>query len=155
FSDSRLWGAEGNLLANLCRSVNFRVDVLAGYRHLNLNEDIRFSQSSTLYGAAVYGFFGDTVTSPDIISLTDHLKTHNEFNCGQVGARAQAAWGRFIGEVSGKVGVGSVFQEVNLRGLTERTGSDGNTDQGPGGLLVLESNRGKRSRREVACISEI
>ena len=82
-------------------------------------------------------------------------KTHNEFNGGQVGAHGEVAWGPFIGDLSGKVGIGSVFQEVNLRGVTERTGSDGNTDQGPGGLLVLDSNRGKRSRHEVAWISEI
>lgn len=149
FSDSRLWGAEANLIG----SGRGGVEWLAGMRFANLKEDIRVSQSSTLLAPGP-GFFGVPVPPPEIVSVTDRFDTINQFYGGQIGARGSLWFGRGAVRVSSKMALGSTYQAVNIRGVTSRTGSDGITFTGPGGLLALETNSGLTSRNHFSYISE-
>jgi len=154
FSDSRLWNAEGNLIANVFHNEHFRGDLLAGFHYIGQDESFRISQSSTFLTGST-GFFGTTVLPPDILSLTDRVETRNEFFGAQIGARGAWQSGRWLANVSGKLGIGNNHQSVNIMGKTQRTGSDGVTLTGPGGLLDLGTNNGFRSRDEFTFASEV
>jgi hypothetical protein len=155
FSDSRLWGAEANALANVYHSAAFRADILAGFRYLGLDENIRISQSSTLLANGTAGFFGTPVLPPDIISITDRFNTRNEFYGGQVGVRGEFCHGRWSLNLLGKVALGSTHEWVNISGSTKQTGPDGVTVGGPGGLLALATNSGLFSRNRFTVAPEV
>jgi hypothetical protein len=154
FADSRLWGAEANLVGNLARDELLEIDLLAGFRYLGLKDELRFDQSSTLLGPSARGFLGRRVVAPDILSVRDFFETHDQFFGGQVGLRGGFRWGRWQTDGLVKVGLGSTWQEVAITGRTLRTGPDGRSELAPGGLYALPSNGGYQERCRVSFIAE-
>ncbi len=155
FSDSRFWGSEANLLVGLYRGEGFRADLLAGFRYLALDENIRISQSSTLLAQGHAGFFGTAVPAPDIVSITDRFNTGNEFYGGQIGVRGEYRLGRWRVGFVGKAAVGSNYETYRVFGVTQMTDSAGKTLTGPGGLYALASNSGVSHQDRIAFAPEV
>jgi hypothetical protein len=157
-SDSSLQGADLNMLCNLCcrpaccptdccatdcsRHAGFRLDVLAGPRWMQLNEDLIITEQLT-----------DTATGTSF-TVVDRFETRNNFYGGQIGARAEWQRGRCFVNLLGKVALGVTQQTVRISGTTvfAEPGAEPSVQQG--GLLALPTNIGSYSRNAFSVIPE-
>ena len=172
-SNSDFQGAQANFLFNLCCSKNccptdaccptdgccptpccvpsgYRVDLIAGFRYLQLNEDLGISENLA---------FLPTVPPPFVpgstIGVYDHFETRNNFYGGQIGARMEWWRGNFFVNVLGVVALGDTQQEVLVNGVTTFTSPTGAVIREPGGLLAQATNIGSRSRDELSFVPEV
>jgi hypothetical protein len=121
---SRIFGFDFDLGKNLCCADSYRVDVLAGFRYLTLNETFRIEESRTrtlqpMVPAALAGFANpaDLTPSPTIASLTDAYTTNNRFIGGEVGGSAEVYEGRWVFSFLGKVAFGRVKEKPEVAGI--------------------------------------
>jgi hypothetical protein len=106
---SFLQSAEVNLLGCLCNSCTFRVNVLAGFRFLELNEKLHVTQE----------FISADGSEED--TWDDEWHTRNQFYGGQLGARATFIRDRFFANVGGLVALGATHQRVDINGSLTQT----------------------------------
>lgn len=99
-----LQGAEVNILGNLADTCGVRVDVLAGFRYLQLNEKLRIEQS----------FVSRDLSELD--TWEDEFATHNYFYGGQIGVRGEYMFERFFVNGNAKLGMGVTEQRVSING---------------------------------------
>ncbi len=144
---SRLWGAESNLRFELARGCLCHVDLLGGFRYLQM-EDALAIDDRTTFDPALAGLGGTTVAS------SDRFTTRNYFYGGQIGAEAELHYGRFFLDTYAKVALGSIREVININGTTVLTSAAGLTTAIPGGLLALPSNSGHNVRYTFAAIPE-
>ena len=151
-SYSRLQGADINALCGLCSGCKYWVQMLAGFRYLNLEEGIAISETTRVNPAlpTASPFFGGST-----IAITDRFDTRNNFYGGQVGLRGEVRRGRMFVEVQGKVALGVTHQTVDLRGSTAITSPDTTTATTPVGFLASGSNSGHYERDRFAVVPEV
>lgn len=121
-----------------------RVDWIVGYRHLQLDDRLSFSETidSQVPGA------------PGTIRLNEQFATENRFNGVQLGIVYEANFRRAWLESMLRVAVGNNSQRVNISGNTSIT-ELGVTDRFTGGLLAQTSNIGSYRQNEFTMIPEI
>lgn len=144
--ETEFWGLEANALKNICCGCNYRVDLLAGFRYLRLDEGLNVTEQVTAIEPEAGG------TS---FLLADTFHTRNHFYGGQVGARLEARRGRFFLDLLGKVALGTTHQVVAINGSTQITAPGEAPVSGRGGLLALPSNIGSRSQNQFAVVPEV
>jgi len=151
-SNSRLQGAEINALCGLCSGCNYWVQLLGGFRYLNLEEGIAISETSRINPALPLGspFFGGST-----ISISDRFDTRNHFYGGQIGLRGEARSGRMFVEIQSKVALGVTHQIVDISGTTAITPPGGEATVIPVGFLASSSNSGRFSRDRFAVVPEV
>jgi hypothetical protein len=111
---SFLQSADVNLVANVCCACCYRVDVLAGFRYLELDEKLQVMQD----------FISSDGTENDL--WNDEWYTRNQFYGGQLGGRARFCRDSFFADVGAGVGLGVTHEAVNINGgLTQTTLSPG------------------------------
>jgi hypothetical protein len=137
-----------------------RLDVLAGFRFLELKEELNITENLVVQpGVPVLGTFPNIGGAPFVggtqIGVRDHFRTENRFYGGQVGLRGEYAFGGglFV-NATGKVAVGVMQQTVDIEGATAVVGPGG-TVVAPGGLLTQTTNIGHYERNEWATVSEV
>lgn len=150
-SRSRFWGADVNYRDNICCGCDYRLDLLAGFRYLNLDEDLTLVERVTNLQTDSAGFPRGTRRI-----TVDRFATDNDFYGGQVGGVAQFRRGRSTLDVRASVALGVTQQELAIDGSTTLT-LPGNavTVVAPGGLLALNSNIGRYSRDEFSVVPEV
>jgi hypothetical protein len=157
-STTRLQGPEANLICNLCCSCGdcsdccqpargYRVDLIGGFRYLDLREGLGVVENSQVLPASP-AFAGDN------ISAFDQFDTRNQFYGGQLGVRAEVRRNRLFANVTGKVALGDTHETVDINGATRITTPGGPAIVRPGGLLALPSNSGRFSRDEFSVVPE-
>jgi len=158
-SGSSLQNGELNLLCNqccrkeTCCAAGFRLDVLAGMRYLELNENLTIAENLL--------FLIDVPEDDPVflagstIRVVDEFTTRNRFYGAQVGARAEWQRGRCFVNVLGKLALGNMHQEVRVTGTTTFTDPGAAPIVQPGGLLAQATNGGRRSRDQFSVVSEI
>lgn len=141
-----LWGAEVNGWKNLTHDspgTTFSIDILAGFRYLDLNQDLEVDSASV---------FRDTITAPflrfasfagNTLQVTDSFSTRNRFYGGQVGVSGKL-WAEpcLLFEGSLKLAVGETQQDLDIGGHQIRTLANGTVIASNGGVLALPSNSG-------------
>jgi hypothetical protein len=139
---TRLWGSEANAVMNWSDRCRSRIDLLAGFRYLDLDEslDIQDFSQSTLY--------------PVISSLTrvDSFDARTQFWGGQFGARTTVAWGRASLALIGKLGLGVSHLSVDRVG--QSIVPSGLVTTLPAGVLVTPDNAGRDTTDRFAVLSE-
>jgi hypothetical protein len=170
-STARLWGMEGDLLANEHKAVvpwgdgpfplgDLRVDLLGGFRYASLTESLSVSQSSAVLAGGAADFAGMPVQTPDVLGIGDGFQARSQFYGGQLGARAEFARGPFYLDVLGKLALGDSHQSVRVTGNTTLlpVGADGLPSGPPltvpGGLLATATNLGRTERDRFAVVPE-
>ncbi len=150
-SRSNFWGGEINYRDNLWCGCNYRTDLIAGFRYLNLDENLTVVERVlTLQTEQPLGF------PPGTRRLTvDRFDTDNDFYGGQVGTVTQFRRDRMTLDVRASVALGVTHQELNIDGSTALTLPNGPTVVAAGGLLALNSNIGRYTRDEFSVVPEV
>jgi hypothetical protein len=145
---SNLWGAEIDLRCNLCCSCGSRLDFLVGPRYLQLDEGLHIQES-------LLGLAGAGTLAGSHITVTDNFETHNHFYGGQVGLDYALTRGMWSLDVTGKLALGEMHQDVNISGSQVIVSPAGAVSVFNGGLLALSSNSGHFSRDRFAVLPEL
>jgi hypothetical protein len=149
-SSSRLQGAEVNGICNICCGCCYRVDLLGGFRYLQLDEGLGMHEDLAV-PLTVPLLGGQT------LGVTDQFGAHNRFYGGQVGAVAEYRRGEYFVDLLGKVALGDMHQVIDIDGSTVfgLPLSGGAPMVAKGGLLALPSNIGQFSRDRFAVVPEV
>jgi hypothetical protein len=142
---ARLLGADGNALFNVLCGPSFRLDLLGGYRYLRLEEGLGVTENLSVPAGLFAG---------NRFVVQDQFSTRNNFNGGQLGAKASFWRGRLGVDVFGKVAQGTTSSTVTINGQTAfLTGTSAVTQ--PGGLLALPTNIGTFHHDSFAVVPEV
>jgi hypothetical protein len=145
---SRLQGAELNGVCNLCCGCRGRVDLLAGFRYLELTEGLGIAEDLTVNP-------GMPVSGGTAFRIIDQFNTSNRFYGGQVGAQAEFRWGNLFVDVRGIVALGSTDQVVAVAGSTVIAPPGQVPTVANGGLLAQPTNSGHFTRERFAVVPEL
>ncbi len=145
---SRLQGAELNGVYNLCCGCTGRVDLLAGFRYLELNEGLQIAEDLNVNT-------GVPLLGGTSFRLNDQFNTRNRFYGGQVGARAELWWGGLFVNLRGQVALGTTDQVINVSGSTVIAPPGQVPTVGNGGFLALPTNSGHFTRDRFAVVPEV
>jgi hypothetical protein len=158
---SNFWGAEANYRDNIwcsgdcCRL--FRVDLLAGFRYLHLDESLSMTEDYTrlqpLIGALAPPLPVEIAGTR--VTINDTFATNNDFYGGQIGTVASYRQDRWNVDVRGSVAVGTTHETLDINGGQIRAIPGGPTLALRGGLLALPSNIGSFTRDEFAVVPEV
>jgi hypothetical protein len=142
---SRLWGIEANFRKPLLCECQHRLDLLAGFRFVELNESLtitRFNECIPEECAFITGV------------ITDHFGTRNRFYGGQIGLDYEYQHNRMTIGVMGKVALGTMRQTVLINGSTVTT-PGANVPSSNTGLLAQASNSGRHQSSQFAVVPEV
>jgi len=142
-SVTRLWGTELNGIFAGWSGPGFGLQLLAGFRYLDLEESLQMQSTSS-----------DLVNDSQI-ALSDNFETRNQFYGGQIGARLDLVRNHLSASLTGKLALGSTLQEVNINGSATQTGTAAAL-QGtfPGGFFTQPTNIGRRTHDEFSLVPE-
>jgi len=161
-SETQLWGTEVNLRTVLDRGCGYHVDLIGGFRYLDLHESLNITEASTETAVAAPGGYTSTLGGAATASggtsflVADRFATRNQFYGGQVGASGEFFLAdRLSLGGSAKVGLGWTHEVVEAAGVTTRTSPDGTVLQSQGGLLAVSSNSGRTTRDRFAVLPEL
>lgn len=146
-SDSVLHGGEANIQVGWQRAETVHLTLLAGFRYLDLHENLTILETSVLDPAAPIVQAGQTIT------VWDRFEGRNDFYGGQVGAILEVRQPRWILHLASKVALGNVHETLRIRGRTT-VHADPMFDE-PAGLLALATNSGTSSRNAFAVVPEV
>jgi len=144
---SALHGADIDFRTNLWRGCCWRMDLLAGYRYLSLNESINIAENLVVPAGAP--FAGTN------IGVWDNFGTHNTFNGGELGLDLELRQRRWSLNFLGKVALGSMHEVVNINGNTSFTVPMSTPIVQMGGLLALPTNIGHFTTDRFAVVPEV
>lgn len=141
-ASERFWGAESNLRFRALDFGRSPIDLLVGFRYLDLASDLTYQTITNFEGAGVR-------------VRTNQFDATTRFYGGQLGASFDLRGERWTVDVQGKLGLGTVHETANLRGQTVDTLLDGTVETFPGGVLALPSNIGHYGRSRFAVVPEV
>jgi hypothetical protein len=152
----QLWGTQANVWKNIyteeppCR--NFRFDIMAGLRYLNVGEDISVS-SVTQYLPELTGAFAPF--SGNRVTVADIFTTRNQFYGGQFGAALKLFFSDLVLDVSGRIGLGNTNEEIHIQGGQSRVLTNGTSIVTPGGLFAQPTNIGRFHHNDFSVVPEL
>jgi hypothetical protein len=132
----RLWGVEANFRRTIWWIGGLSVDLLAGFRNLNLDETVSLTGDFTFAEPNP----DETIASVEDgrtvhMSTLDTIETHNQFYGAQVGTNCTWHCYRLTLDASSKYAVGGIQQQVSAGGQTFQ--SAGLIEPSIGAPLVL------------------
>jgi hypothetical protein len=145
---TELWGIEANAVWNCRQGCWFRLDLLSGFRYMQLKENLSITENLLVP-------FTSTVVPGESIFVSDQFDTRNQFYGGQIGFRAEANWRRWQLDWTTKVALGTTHQQVDINGATIITPFGGAPSAFTGGLLALPTNIGHFSRDHFSVVPEM
>jgi hypothetical protein len=156
---TELWGAEVNLRRKLCCGCDYRVDLLVGFRYLELRDGVhQLEDVTTLQPFPTPAFFppGATVAPGDRFLVQDLFDTRNRFYGGQLGASGEFRRGRWIFGGTAKVALGVVEQTLDVQGSTTQFRMGQPILALPSGLFAQQfTNSGHFSQSQFAVAPEV
>jgi hypothetical protein len=158
-NQSMFWGSEINYRDNICCGCNYRVDLLAGFRYLQLDERFTIVEDFTrLTPLTVQDFPGGPVSTEPAgtrVIIRDSFGTRNQFYGGQLGFVGNYWRDRWSLDFRTTVALGTTHQELNIEGSQTRLFPGAMPAVFNGGLLALNSNIGERSRDVFSVVPEV
>jgi hypothetical protein len=145
--DSNVYGADISVRQFWYGIEGFSLDFLYGYQFMRLDENLAI-QSTSLSLDDDFAPVGST------ISISDSFDVENEFHGGQIGVASMYREGCWSLSTLAKLGFGSLARRGDLQGET-RTSIDGNSAVDNQGLLVRDTNSGKREDHTFGLVPEI
>jgi hypothetical protein len=150
---SQLWGMEINGLYRLGSTREWSLDVLAGFRFLQLSEKFTLHTSTTLVAP---GFFAGTATPAGSTYLGyDNFDTRNSFYGGQLGFRGQTEFGALSVQGTAQVALGSTRQNANANGSTTLINPGVPSSIAPGNVFTQRTNISRRGRDKFGVVPQV
>lgn len=146
-----LLGAGVLLRTNLCCGCNWRVDALAGYRHLQFSDRVAVREDLV----SLDPNNPDLVPAGTRFQVQDTFGTANQFHGFDAGLAGEVCFGAASFGVLGKLAVGGNGQTADVAGSTSVAVPGMPPVTNPGGLLALSSNSGRFSRGRVSLVPEL
>jgi len=119
---TRFWGADTNLLLNLYRSNGLTVNLLGGFRYLQLQETINITANSEMLTATNYtDNVGNVLVSAPAgsgVTVFDQFGTRNDFYGGQIGTQIEYILDRWSFGGVGTIAIGTTHETVFVNGFT-------------------------------------
>jgi hypothetical protein len=153
YTSTQLQGVEANVVCDLTEECHYRVELLAGFRYLELADNLNSTADFAVAPTAAVG-------AGDQLTVVDEFDTRNHFYGGQVGARAEYHWGAFLVSAALTVGLGDNVEKVVVGGSTTVVPPHARVGRGPaghvtfGGVLTQPSNIGEYNADQFAAILE-
>jgi Putative beta barrel porin-7 (BBP7) len=144
---SRVWGAEANLRREVLRGCFCHLDLLGGFRFLELDESLAINDV-TLPGPGS-ALAGSTFAS------SDNFGTRNRFYGGQVGVDAEFHVGHLDVGLWGKVALGDNAQTLSISGATGVLNPNGAQNVVANGLYTQPSNIGQYTHNDFGVLPEV
>jgi hypothetical protein len=152
---SRLWGADASINYRARQCNGYYADLYCGFRYLNLEENLRISDSSTQLAQGAAAFNGNGIRPPSTSVVRDRFDTRNNFYGTQVGGKIALTSGKWVLDLNGSVAIGPVVESAWASGSSTLIGGGGVVPATvQGGLLALQSNSGIVTRTEFAVVPE-
>jgi hypothetical protein len=152
-----MWGAEANAWGNVYYDhlgTTCSVDVMAGLRYLDLDENARIGRVSS-FVANPQGFPDFAPLAGNRIVEQESFATRNRFYGGQVGVRSRLYVDEGVVVTSQfQLALGNTNEEITIQGSQVRTTPAGQTIVSPGALLALPSNIGRFHRDKFTQVPE-
>jgi hypothetical protein len=149
---THMWGADVNARRHLWGGCDWRVDGLLGFRYLNLGETLTVTEQFVREPNGT-----DLRGDPNILagSVTDRIRTDNNFYGAQVGFTGEVRRGRWFVEGRVAVAFGTVFQSAEISGSQELLLANTGPQRFEGGLLALPgANIGRFSQTRFGVVPE-
>ncbi len=157
-SDFSLFGFETNFFFNVGSSDVVALDLILGYRYVELGESLRITNSLTSVNPNTVIAFNPINTAgfpPGFTSLvTDTFATRNQFNGATFGMRPALYVGQFSFTSDLKLSVGVTHEILNVNGLSSLYSPGGAVQSVAGGLLAVGSNSGITTHDALSVIPE-
>ena len=139
----------GNVLCNvLTTPPQTRVDLITGYQFNRVDDRLSIGNTLVSLDPSFLGQIGTT------LDAFDRFETRNEFHGGTLGLKSVSRFGCWTLSLFGKVGLGSMLQQVTIDGLTTVTLPGGPSSTNSGGLLAQSANIGNIERNQFSVIPE-
>jgi hypothetical protein len=163
---NELWGAEANARIYAGGNCFYRADVLAGFRYLQVKDDLNIGSVSSAVGPNNFiplsGLGLPSNVTAGTLAVSDRINTENDYYGGQVGARIELRKGGWFADFTGKLALGVMHQQVDINGTTTATNvivppnlTPVASAAFPGGLFAQPGlNQGKHSRDEFGIVVE-
>jgi hypothetical protein len=141
-------GAELNVAAGLADRGAWRIELLGGFRYLNLREKLAFDTATPTL---------PLVNPAGVFQTRDEFATRNSFYGAQLGSRVQYRLGDLFVTLTGKVALGTTQETARIQGVTATNYLDnfGPVQLFPGGYIALPSNSGKFHNGEFGVVPEV
>ncbi len=124
------------------------IDLVVGYRHARLDEDLRIEQSSRWTAAQGQIVSGTTKYLDDLFSAD------TRFHGAELGLVYQERIRRWSLELAARVSMGNSHSQFLIDGHTRTTVPGGGSASFAGGLLAQETNMGRYSGNDFVAIPE-
>ncbi len=124
-STLQLWGYEINGVYRLTRYAGWEVQLLGGFRYLDLLENFELENTTSGFNQTAY--------------LLDHFQSRNQFYGPQAGVRGDYTYGRFTAGLSAKIALGVTHEVSETAGYNVAA----NTGTNAGGFFSEPSNIGR------------
>ena len=123
-------------------------ELSTGYRFLWLQDELELNERSLLTP-------GPFVAAGSGYEIQDRFTADNQFHLWTIGLSHSENKGKWLVNVRGKIGLGVVTNEVEIRGSTRSFVGDTTTATDDAGFLALQTNRGKHSQTKFAYVPEL
>ncbi len=127
---------------------SYRVDWLAGYRYMRLDEDLVIGESLVSINPS------GVLAQGTMIQVFDDFQTDNEFHGGELGLVGEYRRGCWGVKALAKVALGNNHEVVRINGGTVVTVPGAGSVANAGGLLAQATNMGTFSQDEFAVLPE-
>ena len=145
-SFSQIWGIEGNLRYKWCCGPGYWIDIIGGYRNMNLSEGIDITETAQM------------IAAPNSTTVErESFHTRNQFNGFQLGFDSEyRLWNRWFIGATAKLAMGDVHEIIDINGTTTFLNFPGlaNSVQ-QGALLASPTNIGRYTADRFAVLPEM
>jgi hypothetical protein len=135
-SSSVSGGANLDGCFNVVRTSGFQVDLLGGFRFVDLRELLDIQTPDISIGS-------NATSGSTAYNTVDDFRTSNQFYGGQLGGRVGYHWDRLSVDLNAAVSLGSTYQSINIDGFSTAVGPSGGPPAvSPGGIFAQPTNMG-------------
>jgi hypothetical protein len=130
----QFWGTEANASLSLIREKGVEFSLLGGFRYADLRETFQLHNTTT------------DLVADNVMIINDFFGTRNQFYGGQFGGQLVLEHGGFSLDLTGKLGLGTTQQALDIQGNVTQNGPNPLTPPGlgtyAGGFFTQPSNIG-------------